>query len=254
MSKSKRMQNQSNRCWPVPEWPAQDQAAWAAALQPGDALDPGGLTVTWSPATRWMVENGYGRWLGWLDRQGLLEASLPPGARISRERIAAYTGALSATTAPFSVQGRLRQLGNALRAMAPQGDWGWILRGADRLRAEAVPVRDKRSRLQPPDRLIELGQQIMAEAETAMVAREVWRAGDYRDGLIIALLAHRPIRARNFAMIECGRHLLHRNGGWWLAFAALRPRTASRSRCRSRMSLPPIFNAISSGTARCCWR
>ncbi len=211
----------SNRCWPIAKWPAQDQAAWTAALQPGDVLDAGGLAAGWSPATRWMAENGYGRWLGWLDQNGLFDPSLPPETRITKERVAAYTSELSATMAPFSVQTRIRQLGSALRAMVPQGDWAWILRAADRLRASAVPVRDKRSRLQSPDRLAELGQQIMAEAETATVAREVWRAGDYRDGLIIALLAHRPIRACNITMIECGRHLRQHNGGWWLAFAAI---------------------------------
>jgi integrase/recombinase XerD len=217
---SEAMKALSNRCWPVLEWPAQDQAAWTIALQPGDVLDAGGVASSWAPATRWMTENGYGRWLGWLDQHGLFDPSLPPETRITEERVAAYRRDLSTTTAPFSVQTRIRQLGSALRAMAPQGEWAWILRAADRLRTVAVPVRDKRSRLQSPDRLAELGMQIMAEAETAMVARETWRAADYRDGLIIALLAHRPIRACNITVIECGRHLLQRNGGWWLAFAA----------------------------------
>ena len=50
--------------------------------------------------------------------------------------------------------------------------------------------------------------------------RPWWRAADYRDGLIIALLAHRPLRARNLTMIECGRHVVRRVDGWWLAFTA----------------------------------
>lgn len=223
---SKAMETLSNRCWPVAEWPAPDQAAWAAALQSGDVLDPGGLAASWAPATRWMAANGYGRWLGWLDWHGLLDHSLPPEARITKERVAAYTSELSATTAPFSVQTRVCQLGNGMRAMAPQEDWNWILRGANRLRTVAVSVRDKRGRLQFPDRLAQLGMQTMAEADMSAVGRATWRAANYRDGLIIALLAHRPVRARNLTMIQCGRHLIQRNGGWWLVFQASETKTS----------------------------
>ena len=214
-----------NRCWPVSEWPASDRAAWVAALQPGDALNPGGIAARWATATRTMVENGYGRWLGSLHTKGLLNPEDTPDQRVNKERVAAYVAELAASTAPFSVQGRVRQLGNALRAMCPHGDWGWILRGADRIRACAIPARNKRARLQSPDQLVQLGLQIMAQADASIDGRAVWRAADYRDGLIIALLALRPIRARNLTMIQCGRHLLRRNGAWWLVFQATETKT-----------------------------
>jgi len=206
------------RCWPVSEWPAPDQAAWVAALQPGDALDPGGLAARWATATRCMIENGYGRWLSWLHNNGLLNPCQTPDKRITVERVAAYVAELTAFTAPFSVQSRVQQLGNALRAMCPQGNWSWVLRGADRIRARAIPARNKRARLQSPDRLVQLGVQIMAEVDASTPGRAMWRAADYRDGLIISLLAHRPIRARNLTMIQCGRHLVQRSGVWWLVF------------------------------------
>ena len=215
-----------NRCWPVREWPVQDQAAWAAAFEPGDALEPGGIAARWAPTTCCMIENGYGRWLAWLAASNLFDPDELPAQRVTEARVAAYAAKLGDTTAPFSVQSRVRQLGSALRAMVPHGDWRWILRGADRIRARAVPVRDKRARLQSPERLVQLGLQIMAQAEAATDGRTVWCAADYRDGLIIALLAHRPIRARNLCMIQCRRQLVQRNGVWWLVFSSDQTKTS----------------------------
>jgi site-specific recombinase XerD len=42
----------------------------------------------------------------------------------------------------------------------------------------------------------------------------------YRDGLVIALLACRPIRRRNIAMIELGRHLVQAGSRWHLTFGS----------------------------------
>jgi len=221
-----------NRCSPVSEWPAQDQAAWALALQPGDALDPRGIAARWASSTCRMVENGYGRWLGWLHTNGLLDPGETPDQRVTKERVAAYVADLTASTAPFSVQSRVRQLGSALHAMCPHGDWGWILRGADRIRVRAIPVRNKRTRLQSPARLVALGMQLMAEADTAAADQPIVRATAYRDGLLIALLAHRPIRGRNLAAIICGQHLVRRGAGWWLLFQA------SETKTRQALELP----------------
>src|SRR5271166_5822860 len=141
------------RCWPAAEWPAADQAAWEAALRHGDPFEPGGLAAAWTAATRTMTESGYGRWLAWLDAERLLMADQTPASRVTRDRVRAYAAGLSILNAPLTVMSRVRQLGNALRAMAPDQDWGWILRAADRMRAEAEPARDKRARMVPPDAL-----------------------------------------------------------------------------------------------------
>jgi integrase len=49
---------------------------------------------------------------------------------------------------------------------------------------------------------------------------DVRRAGDYRDGLLIATLARRPFRLRNVTMIACGRHLIRQGENWLLSFTA----------------------------------
>jgi integrase/recombinase XerC len=174
----------------------------------------------WAVTTQLGVINGYGRWLSWLAGRGFLDPPLSPGARVTRECLRAYAVDLRNTVAPFTVAARIEQVGHALRAMVPHEDWRWIQRAADRLRAQAVSVRDKRARLQSPEQLIGLGTALMAQGDDPASGSPAERAAAYRDGLLIALVAHRPIRARNLALILCGRHLVCRGGEWWLVFSA----------------------------------
>jgi integrase/recombinase XerD len=213
------------RCWPVMEWPPHDQQAWDAAQFQSDPFEPGGLAAGWSKTTRVMVENGYGRWLAWLCEQEFLVPGQIPASRVTLARLRAYTLALAENNAPLTISTRVRQLGNALRAMAPEQDWRWILRGADRLRLTAAPARDKAGRLVSPKWLVQLGLAIMNEADTTSRETAVRRAADYRDGLIIALLAFCPLRMRNLAMIACGGHLVRYGAEWSLIFAAAETKT-----------------------------
>jgi integrase len=47
----------------------------------------------------------------------------------------------------------------------------------------------------------------------------------YRDGLLIALLAYRPVRRRNLAMMRLGRHLMKVGGSWRIVFGAEETKT-----------------------------
>jgi integrase len=48
------------------------------------------------------------------------------------------------------------------------------------------------------------------------------RAVHYRDGLMIALMAHRPLRLKNFASIVLGVNLVQQGREWWLQFPTSR--------------------------------
>lgn len=103
--------------------------------------------------------------------------------------------------------------------MAPESDYHWLGELSWTLSSRVRPVRDKLSRMKAPDELAHLGERLMEEAEaTKRSARR--RAAAYRDGLIIALLAHRPVRLKNLAMMRLGRHLWKESGSWLIAFAA----------------------------------
>ena len=84
------------------------------------------------------------------------------------------------------------------------------------LRSRATPSKNKLSRLQTAEKLDELGFSLMAEAETA----PYWNYHDgtgmtllegalaFRDGLMIALLARRFFRIKNFSTLSIGDNLL----------------------------------------------
>jgi site-specific recombinase XerD len=99
----------------------------------------------------------------------------------------------------------------AARAIAPNEDWSWLQRVTARLKRRSRPARDKRPRLQDTDDLLDLGMELMAGAERTPFITGWRQAVDYRDGLMIALLALRPLRRSNFCSIEVGHHLIQRN-------------------------------------------
>lgn len=192
------------RCLKLEEWPEADRAAWQTRLRLGDLFEPGGVATTWAEATRGMELNGYGRWLTWLVQTGRLDPTSSPADRVTTEAASSYLAELKRAVAPFTVSARIQQLGNAMRVIAPSGDWRWLQRAADRLQVGATSVRNKRERLQSPEQLIALGRSLMNQADTALQTAPTIRATLCRDGLMIAFLAHRPMRRKNLAAMRLG--------------------------------------------------
>jgi integrase len=107
----------------------------------------------------------------------------------------------------------LQELGEAARVFDPQADWSFINTVASRVRASTTPVCDKRAKLALTDELLALGLSLMEKAGDEPTPRLA--AFAYRDGLVIALLALRPMRRRNLAGLALGT-TLQRVGGRWL--------------------------------------
>jgi hypothetical protein len=111
----------------VEEWPAIDRLAWAAALKQGDRLRAGGPASRWAPRTQAIRAQGYGRWLTWLDRRGWLAPLVPPAERVTRERVATYIDDLLVFgNAASTALCRIDELYNALRVIAPEGNFRWL--------------------------------------------------------------------------------------------------------------------------------
>ncbi len=218
-------QTPENRCMPFDEWPAQDQEAWQAALQPAGLLEDGGVAANWAAGSRRMAIDGYGHWLGWLDRTEQLDPTASAASRATRERVQAYAEAAANRLAPMTVQTRINELSRSLRAIAPEQDWKWIARAADRLRSQAVPVREKRPRMQDAQTVVDLGVDMMRRAHASDPHFAVQRAVLYRDGLIIALLACRPLRMRSFAGLTLEQHLVRRGSTWWMVLGGADTKT-----------------------------
>ena len=207
-------------CMPIAKWPPIDAVAWATSLKPGDLLDPGGLASRWAPRSRRQVVVAYGRWLQWLEDHGAIDRAVGPAEHVTRDLVTLYADDLHTKLSPFTVASYIQLLNDALRAMAGDIDWKWIGRAPGRIREQGIPRREKRSRLQAPDRLVELGKRLMAEADGEFADAPLEAAILFRSGLSIAFLAYRPIRMSNLEMMKTGDQLVGGNGKWRVAFTA----------------------------------
>jgi len=223
--------------WRVPQWPVADQAAWARAQRPGDFLEEGGAAADWRPATLRAVVGGYGRWLAFLAQEGLHDPVVAPGAQITPATVRRYVEVLRSQCASVTQAGYVAWLCMMAQALAPGQDWRWLQAVQARLQRQAEPVRQKRARIVPAQELLQLGFDVMARAEASEAAQpdQPLPARDFRDGLMIALLATRPLRQRNFLGIEIGRHLQRLGAGFVLVFEG----TETKNHRPLEASVPP---------------
>jgi hypothetical protein len=149
----------------------------------------------------------------------LLDPRSAPATRVTKSRVADYIAELAKSCAPITLVCRTGELYDALRVLDPDNNWRWLADLYNSLARRAVPVRDKRMRLRSSHDIVELGMRLMGEAEEILDLSPCRRAVRYRDGLMIVLLIHRPIRLNNFASIRIGRHLVQHEHSWSLIFS-----------------------------------
>ena len=80
--------------------------------------------------------------------------------------------------------------------------------------------RSKFDRLVYSNVLLEAGMTLMAEADAATHRSALARARQFRNGLMVALLALHLIRLKNFAALEIGRSFKKVNDSWWIVLSA----------------------------------
>jgi site-specific recombinase XerD len=212
-------------CLDLEAWPALDRKAWEVINQPVDDLDDPGPASDWAATTRQTNLECYGRWLAWLQEQQRLDHDLQPADRVTPANIVAYVDELRRLNASSTVTSRIRHLYCVLRAMAPDRDWDWLRNVESRLRKTASNARDKTPRVKSTSELFAYGVELMERADSPSGGTSFQRSQSFRDGLIIALLAARPLRRRNFAAIEIGRHLIRQGEDYSLKFSAKETKT-----------------------------
>ena len=183
------------RCLPIAEWPAPDASAWAAALEPGEVLEPGGPAAHWSLASRRKTSNGYGRFLGWLDNIGNLDpACACPTERVTQQQAAAYVDHLLARNRGYTVLCRVQELYDAIRVMAPGRDWTWLRKMGSAIRSRTS--QQKAGRIQPRTGWRNWSGADNRSGHATDHASPACRA--VRDGLMISFLAYRPLQSRTW--------------------------------------------------------
>jgi integrase/recombinase XerD len=206
-----------------PKWPVLDQSLWSTALLRGDFLDADGMAATWAPASKIQVQKGYGKWIHFLTLCGALpaEAALAPDLRVSELRLRAYLTLLeSQNLASFSIASRISDLREALRVMVPNADLGLLGKLCKTLQSRATPTHAKHTRIRAPFEVLSACLRHMRATIGSKPNHPLQEAGKFRDGLALAFLALRPIRLKNLASIEIGRHMIWSDQRWTCHFPA----------------------------------
>ncbi len=211
------------RGMPLTEWPRADREGWEAALAPGDLLEAGGARARYALETNRKLVKNYGRWLTWLCRRGLLDDHTPPAERITAARVKAWVADMRTINASGTILARLQALYELAKVFDADRDWQWIRHIASRIRARHLPVRSKLGRMVSTADLLALGCTLMQEAPTQSTDR--LRAMQFRDGLLIALLAARPLRLKNLTGLALELSLVRRGQEWWIIIPAEETKT-----------------------------
>ncbi len=199
------------------KWPVGDQAAWANAIATADMFGEHIAAGRWRKATWETVAYGYSRWLKYLGYSALSDDA--PAKRVTPETVAGYVEVLKERTTPWSQSGYVFRLYSAMLLMAPENDWTWLKNIGLGLHRIAKSTR-KTGPVVSVDRLYGLGMNLMAEAEMFPEVRPVKKALLYRDGLMIALLAARPLRRKNLTGLRLGHQLTKIGSAWVVSLSA----------------------------------
>ena len=207
------------RSLPFRDWPKTDQDLWRMVIAKGDLLDGSGPGAAWASSTKDNTRKAYGYWLCWMAQtHGLSE---PPLDRITPTRIKAYIDNLNGDVTSSTTFTYILDLLRFAKSAAPERDWAWFNVIKNRLWARSKPAKDKTSKIRAAKDLFNLGIELMSQAHKVRSRYNPFAAPQqFRDGLMIAILAARPIRLKNLAAIEIGRHLVRSDSLYRLRFGA----------------------------------
>jgi integrase len=207
------------RALPIDLWPQADRNAWKVACRPAMRLKSGGRAGHLRPVTRQDHAQEYGYFLGFLDRNGLLEMDGEAAANVTAAKVVAYLAELKTRMSAMTVHSRIWRLRRAGRYMTPDHDFSWLLEIAKDLALVARP-RHKFDRLVLSDVLVSAGLKLIDEVERSPNITQLSRACRFRNGLMMALLGFCSIRRKNFAGLEIGRSFVKIRHRWWIILAA----------------------------------
>jgi integrase/recombinase XerD len=216
MGKRGLQSGEARKTLPFDQWPKEDRLRWQEAFHAGDLFDTGpGAHL--AEATRAGLQFVWGRWLGFLQQKDAHILDLTLVERLTVDRLRAYAEHLKTTCSSASVSTMVAQLHQVARLLAPQADWGFI--GDTR---NWLGRCGTSSRVHHPvvlaELLVDLGFQLMEEAEADSARSTKRQAMHYRDGLLIAFLALCPIRRRNIAVMLIDAHLQRASQGYSVLF------------------------------------
>jgi len=182
-------------------------------------LRRGGRASHLKPVTRDDLARRYGYFLDFLARSSRLDVDAEAGAQVIPAHVDAYVIELRERVGSVTLHGSVYKLRRFIQIIAPEHDVAW-LREIENDLALAMKPRSKYDRLILAEVLVEAGLVLMTEADAATHRTPLQCAAQYRNGLMVALLACGPVRLKNFATLTLGASLLQVENNWWIVLGA----------------------------------
>jgi integrase len=220
------------------EWPRADREAWDRACRPSQKLARGGAAAHLKPVSRDDLARRYGMFLDFVERTEGLEHDRPAGGYVTEARVRAYLAELQARVGSVTRHYSIAKLCRMTELIAPGRDLLWLKELAQELEWAMRP-EPKFDRIVDTDRLVRAGFTLMQAAREG-TDTGLCRARNYRDGLMVSLLACAPIRLKNFAALTLGTTLQRTADAWWI----LLPAEETKSRRPDQRPLPAFLTSF----------
>ena len=143
----------------------------------------------------------------------------PAGAHVTPANVDAYVAELRQRVSSVTLYGSIYKLRRATEIMAADHDVSWLRELENDLDLMKQP-KSKLHRVVLAEVLVTAGLTLMVEADAAENRMSLQQAIQYRNGLMIALLACCPIRLKNFAALSLGESFLQIEDCWWIVLTA----------------------------------
>ncbi len=197
--------------WPaLPEerWPVRHREAWRLATHRDSPGRRGGHAAGLAPATRRMMVQFYGQFLGWLQINGRLDPGGDPVTQMSQDLVARFIAERHMVVSDSSTYNNLRTLTIMMNCLAAGHDWTWIWQQG------GAPRRP--TRLFPAGLLMHRLVSAMQDALAAPNRPPV--ASRFRDHLFVAVAVSTALRSRNLREMRLGLNLVRRKIGWEIIY------------------------------------
>ncbi|MGO4574108.1 hypothetical protein [Microvirga sp. 2TAF3] len=149
---------------------------------------------------------------------GQFDPDAPAGAQVTPEAVELFITLVEPHWSSVTLFQSVFKLRRMTEILAPERDLVWLREIEAELRAEARPKRRREN--VTSDELLQAGEALFKEAEIASHLSPKKRACLARNGLMMALLAVRPIRHKNFGALMLGTSFRHLDGSWWIILEA----------------------------------
>jgi integrase/recombinase XerD len=204
-------------CLSPDTWSPDDQLALQTALCPGLRRTRAGRAAKWRAPTILIMTHGVGCFLGFMAQSGVDILSSRLADICGEDAVFQWIASMNARDLmPSTVRFRVTGLQRGCMVMYPFADWQWLRPIVADLPHGRLESRQRKIKQFRHSRdLVELGLRLITASLEGSFLRPHLRHVHARDGMMIVLLAWKPLRLKNFTRLRLGQHLTRRDDGRW---------------------------------------